>query len=67
MASPIPHRCVLLPTGFWHSPECDFLRQCIRRSQEMVLGTVRLSVFKGQVYILGRESPRSLYNEELVR
>uniref|UniRef100_A0A6Q2Z9H6 Argininosuccinate synthase n=1 Tax=Esox lucius TaxID=8010 RepID=A0A6Q2Z9H6_ESOLU len=25
-----------------------------------------LSVFKGQVYILGRESPRSLYNEELV-
>uniref|UniRef100_A0A9J7ZZD3 Argininosuccinate synthase n=1 Tax=Cyprinus carpio carpio TaxID=630221 RepID=A0A9J7ZZD3_CYPCA len=25
-----------------------------------------LSVFKGQVYILGRESPKSLYNEELV-
>lgn len=31
------------------------------------MGTVRLSVFKGQVYVLGRESPRSLYNEELVR
>ncbi|XP_061867509.1 argininosuccinate synthase isoform X2 [Colius striatus] len=52
--------------GFWHSPEGEFLRQCIRRSQEGVTGTVRLSVFKGQVYILGRESPRSLYNEELV-
>ncbi|NXL61216.1 ASSY synthase, partial [Chordeiles acutipennis] len=56
----------LVYNGFWHSPECEFLRQCIGRSQEAVLGTVRLSVFKGQVYILGRESPRSLYNEELV-
>lgn len=26
-----------------------------------------MSVFKGQVYILSRESPLSLYNEELVR
>lgn len=30
-------------------------------------GKVKFSVFKGQVYILGRESPLSLYNEELVR
>lgn len=30
-------------------------------------GKVKVSVFKGQVYILGRESPLSLYNEELVR
>ncbi|NXV87291.1 ASSY synthase, partial [Calonectris borealis] len=56
----------LVYNGFWHSPECEFLRQCIGRSQEAVAGTVRLSVFKGQVYVLGRESPRSLYNEELV-
>ncbi|NWR63534.1 ASSY synthase, partial [Bucorvus abyssinicus] len=56
----------LVYNGFWHSPECEFLRHCIGRSQEAVAGTVRLSVFKGQVYILGRESPRSLYNEELV-
>ncbi|NWQ62480.1 ASSY synthase, partial [Neopipo cinnamomea] len=56
----------LVYNGFWHSPECEFLRHCIGCSQEPVVGTVRLSVFKGQVYILGRESPRSLYNEELV-
>ncbi|NXE67449.1 ASSY synthase, partial [Calcarius ornatus] len=56
----------LVYNGFWHSPECEFLRECIGRSQEPVVGTVRLSVFKGHVYILGRESPRSLYNEELV-
>lgn len=55
-----------LYNGFWYSPECDFVRQCIDRSQECVEGKVQLSVFKGQVYILGRESPKSLYNEELV-
>lgn len=55
------------PSGFWHSPECEFVRHCIAKSQERVEGKVQVSVFKGQVYILGRESPLSLYNEELVR
>uniref|UniRef100_A0A672ISV8 Argininosuccinate synthase n=1 Tax=Salarias fasciatus TaxID=181472 RepID=A0A672ISV8_SALFA len=56
----------LVYNGFWYSPECDFVRHCIQKSQENVEGTVQLSVFKGQVYLLGRESPKSLYNEELV-
>lgn len=43
------------------------MRYCIAKSQERVEGKVQVSVFKGQVYILGRESPLSLYNEELVR
>ena len=58
---------LFLPAGFWHSPECEFVRHCIEKSQERVEGKVQVSVFKGQVYILGRESPLSLYNEELVR
>ncbi|EMP34678.1 Far upstream element-binding protein 3 [Chelonia mydas] len=56
----------LVYNGFWYSPECDYVRHCISKSQEMVEGKVCVSAFKGQVYILGRESPRSLYNEELV-
>nr|XP_005992196.2 PREDICTED: argininosuccinate synthase isoform X2 [Latimeria chalumnae] len=52
--------------GFWFSPEGEFTRHCIMKSQENVEGKVQLSVFKGHVYILGRESPKSLYNEELV-
>lgn len=56
----------LVYNGFWYSPECEFLRSCIDKSQEHVEGKVQLSVFKGHVYILGRESPKSLYNEELV-
>ncbi|KAI8518723.1 Adenylosuccinate synthetase [Branchiostoma belcheri] len=52
--------------GMWYSPECEFTRHCIAKSQEGVEGKVQLSVYKGNVYILGRESPRSLYNQELV-
>ena len=58
---------IFILSGFWYSPECVFTRHCIAKSQEGVEGTVKVSVFKGHVYILGRESPLSLYNEELVR
>uniref|UniRef100_A0A2K5QDF4 argininosuccinate synthase n=1 Tax=Cebus imitator TaxID=2715852 RepID=A0A2K5QDF4_CEBIM len=51
----------LVCTGFWHSPECEFVHHCIG-----VEGKVQVSILKGQVYILSRESPLSLYNEELV-
>ncbi|ETE61077.1 Argininosuccinate synthase, partial [Ophiophagus hannah] len=52
--------------GFWFSPEGEFIRRCIDHSQDLVEGKVQLSVLKGNVYILGRESRQSLYNEELV-
>ncbi|XP_078406185.1 argininosuccinate synthase isoform X2 [Cetorhinus maximus] len=52
--------------GFWDSPESTFVRHCINKSQEYVAGKVQLSVFKGHVYVLGRESPSSLYNQDLV-
>ncbi|XP_078082423.1 argininosuccinate synthase [Mustelus asterias] len=55
-----------LYNGFWDSPECSFVRHCINKSQEHVAGKVQLSVFKGHVYVLGRESPTSLYNRDLV-
>ncbi|XP_042334375.1 argininosuccinate synthase [Sceloporus undulatus] len=56
----------LVYNGFWFSPECEYIRRCIDQSQEHVEGKVQVSVLKGQVYILGRESSHSLYNEELV-
>uniref|UniRef100_A0A2K6NV50 Argininosuccinate synthase n=1 Tax=Rhinopithecus roxellana TaxID=61622 RepID=A0A2K6NV50_RHIRO len=56
----------LVYTGFWHSPECEFVRHCITQSQEQVEGKVQVSVLEVQVYILGQESPLSLYNEEPV-
>lgn len=52
--------------GFWHSPECIFTRHCISKSQEGVEGIVLVHLYKGAVYVVGRDSPRSLYNQELV-
>ncbi|XP_063172145.1 argininosuccinate synthase isoform X1 [Candoia aspera] len=56
----------LVYNGFWFSPEGEFICSCISRSQDRVEGKVQLSVLKGNVYILGRESSQSLYNKELV-
>lgn len=52
--------------GLWYSPEGEYTRSCIAKSQEQVEGTVVLTLFKGQVMVNARESELSLYNEELV-
>jgi argininosuccinate synthase len=51
--------------GFWFSPEMDFLRAAIDKSQELITGVVYLTLYKGNVIIDGRESPSSLYDKEL--
>ncbi len=51
--------------GFWFSPEMDFLRAAIDKSQELIDGKVWLTLYKGNIQIDGRESPSSLYNKEL--
>src|SRR4029453_16016997 len=55
----------LVYNGFWFSPEMDFLMAAMNKSQELVDGVVRLSLYKGNVTIKGRESPSSLYNKDL--
>ncbi len=51
--------------GFWFSPEMDFLRAAINKSQELIDGIVYITLYKGNVIIDGRESPSSLYDKEL--
>jgi len=51
--------------GFWFSPEMDFLMAAINKSQEFINGIVYLTLYKGNVLITGRESPTSLYNQDL--
>ena len=63
MLSPIFAEIVY--NGFWYSPEMDFLRAAIDKSQELIDGVVSLTLYKGNVIIDGRESPCSLYNKEL--
>jgi len=51
--------------GFWFSPEMDFLMAAINKSQEIIDGIVYLTLYKGNVMTNGRESPSSLYNQDL--
>ena len=55
----------LVYNGFWFSPEMDFLRAAIDKSQELIDGIVYLTIYKGNVMIEGRESPSSLYDKDL--
>ena len=60
-----PKVAELIYNGFWFSPEMDFLMAAIEKSQEYIDGVVKLSLYKGNVTILSRESPSSLYDKEL--
>jgi argininosuccinate synthase len=62
----MPRYAELIYNGFWFSPEREMLQAAIDRSQELVGGRVRLKLYKGGVHVVGRESPYSLYDQELV-
>jgi argininosuccinate synthase len=47
--------------GFWFSPERQALQGLLDECQRDVTGTVRLRVYKGNITMVGRRSPRSLY------
>tara|TARA_B100001758_G_C18389764_1_gene602186 strand:+ start:663 stop:1925 length:1263 start_codon:yes stop_codon:yes gene_type:complete len=61
----IPKFSELIYNGFWFSPEMDFLLTSISKSQEYVDGTVKLALIKGNVIPIGRDSPTSLYDQEI--
>jgi len=42
------------------------LQAAIDKSQELVTGRVTLKLYKGNAWVIGRESPYSLYDQELV-
>lgn len=52
--------------GFWFAPETEILRSMIDQTQETVSGEVRIKLYKGNITILGRRSPYSLYKERVV-
>jgi len=62
----MPRYAELIYNGFWFSPEREMLQAAIDLSQKEVSGRVRLKLYKGNVIVTGRESPNSLYDQELV-
>jgi argininosuccinate synthase len=60
----IPKYAQLVYNGFWYSPEMKTLQTYIDATQENVTGTARVKLYKGNVVVVGRKSPFSLYNED---
>jgi len=51
--------------GFWFAPESVLMRKLIDQTQGNVTGDVRLKLYRGNVVVVGRRSPRSLYDEKI--
>jgi argininosuccinate synthase len=62
----MPRYATLIYNGFWFSPERRMLQAAIDESQNSVSGRVRLKLYKGNVSCIGRESPNSLYSQNVV-
>ncbi|NBV80049.1 MAG: argininosuccinate synthase, partial [Verrucomicrobia bacterium] len=61
----VPRYATLVYNGFWYAPERLALQALITESQRNVTGTVRVKLYKGNTYVAGRKSPRSLYNPHI--
>jgi argininosuccinate synthase len=62
----MPKYAELIYNGFWFAPEREMLQAAIDYSQSKVSGRVRIKLYKGNVTIVGRSSPYSLYDQDLV-
>ena len=62
----MPRYAELIYNGLWFSPEREMLQALIDKSQGAVTGRVTLKLYKGSAWTIGRESPYSLYDKELV-
>jgi argininosuccinate synthase len=58
----MPRYAKLIYNGFWFAPERFMLQALIDKSQERVEGKVRLKLYKGNVFVMGRESAKTLYS-----
>ena len=62
----MPKYAELIYNGFWFAPEREMLQALIDKSQEFVAGRVRVKLYKGSAAVVGRSSPYSLYDQDLV-
>ena len=59
----IPKYAELIYNGFWFSPEMRLMQNMIDDTQRNVSGKVRLKLYKGGCYVVGRQSENTLYDE----
>jgi len=61
----MPRYAALIYNGYWWSPERIALQKLIDHTQINVNGWVKLSFYKGNITILGRDSDSSLFDSEI--
>src|SRR5256885_7831937 len=61
----IPQYSELVYNGFWFSPEREALQALVTETQRNVTGLVRLKLYKGNIIVAGRKSPKSLYDPKI--
>src|SRR6184192_623270 len=61
----IPKYSELVYNGFWFSPEREALQALVTETQRDVTGVIRLKLYKGNVVVAGRKSPKSLYDPKI--
>jgi argininosuccinate synthase len=61
----IPKYSEIVYNGFWFSPERVALQALMTETQRDVSGLVRLKLYKGNIIVAGRTSPKSLYDPEI--
>lgn len=59
----MPRYAEIIYNGFWFSPEREMLQAMINVASEPVKGTVVVKLYKGNVSVVSRKSPYSLYSE----
>jgi argininosuccinate synthase len=61
----MPRYASLIYNGYWWSPERVAMQTLIDHTQLSVNGWVKLSFYKGNITILGRDSDNSLFDSEI--
>ena len=61
----MPKYARLVYNGYWFAPERIMMQKAIDETQKRVSGEVKLVLYKGNVIVIGRKSPNSLYDEDL--
>ena len=61
----MPRYAKLIYNGYWWSPERHALQAAIDQTQSVVNGEVRLSLYKGNVTVVGRRSSDSLFDARI--
>lgn len=61
----MPRYAKLIYNGYWWSPERHALQAAIDQTQAEVNGEVRLSLYKGNITVVGRRSTDSLFDAKI--